>query len=62
MRKPTSMVLEDWRNVRFNQKDQEFKILKVKNSTDYVAGDHISLSDVDVIIQAGWDVAIQPKK
>ena len=62
MRKARSMILEDWRNHSIARKQQEFKILQIKNSTEFVAGDTISKSQVNQRIQAGWDITIRPKK
>ncbi len=62
MRKPKSMIVEDYRGSNFFEKGAEFKILKVKNSTEYIAGAFVSKSEVDQRIQHGWDVTINPKK
>lgn len=62
MRKSRSMIVEDNRNVIYDKGRSEFTILQVKNSTEFVAGDDISKSEVDRRIQAGWDVTIKPKK
>jgi N-formylglutamate amidohydrolase len=65
MRKPASMILEDWRNQALfsNRNTNEvFKVLKLKNTTQYIAGEFITLSEVNQRIQAGWDITIQPKK
>ena len=62
MRKPKSMIVEDHRSATWYEKGAEFKILKVKNSTEYIAGAFVSKSEVDQRIQYGWDVTINPKK
>ncbi len=62
MRKSKSMTVEDQRGSNFFEKGAEFKILKVKNSTEYIAGAYLSKADVDQRIQHGWDVTINPKK
>jgi len=60
--KTKSMTLEDQRNYRFYEKGNEFKILQIKNSTEFVAGDYISKYEVDCRIQAKWDITIKPTK
>ncbi len=62
MRKPMSMIVEDHRGDIYFEKGAEFKIVKVKNSTEYIAGAYLSKSEVDQRIQHGWDVTINPKK
>jgi hypothetical protein len=62
MRKPMSMILEDNRKVFHTDGISEFTILQVKNSTQFIANDVISKSEVDRLIQSGWDITIKPKK
>lgn len=65
MRKARSMIVEDWRNEPIplgRDEGDDFKILQVKNSTEWVAGDFLSRAKLDQRIQAGWDITIKPKK
>jgi len=59
MRKAAAMTLKDGRG-RLVVEGKEFKILKIKNSTEFVPGDWISKRDVDQKIRLGWDVTILP--
>lgn len=59
MRKTAAMTLKDGRG-RMVVEGKEFKLLKIKNSTEFVPGDWISKRDVDSKIRLGWDVTILP--
>ena len=59
MRKTASMTLKDGRG-RMVVEGKEFKLMKIKNSTEFVPGDWISKRDVDNKIRMGWDVTILP--
>jgi len=59
MRKTAAMTLKDGRG-RMVTEGKEFKIEKIKNSTEYVAGEWVSKRDVDQKIRLGWDITILP--
>ena len=59
MRKTASMTLKDGRG-KMVVEGKEFKLLKIKNSTEFIPGDWIGKKDVDNKIRLGWDITILP--
>lgn len=57
-----SIWLIDYRKVRhFNKRDEDFRIMKLKNSTLYSPGTYLSESEVNDLIRSGWDVTIKER-
>jgi len=55
--------LRDYRKGNmFPSREEDFKVLKLKNSTNYSPDDYLSESEVNILIRTGWDVIIEGKK
>ena len=57
-----TLWVADYRKHRMYRKGEEFKVIKIKNSTYWCAGLFISESEVNGLIHAGWDVIITENK
>jgi hypothetical protein len=59
-----SLTVEDNRNYSLydSSTGHDFKIIKAKNSVQYIIGSYLSKSELDQIIKSGVDVTIVPYK
>lgn len=65
MKNQAKLILTDLRRYNENMHygdNPDFRIIRIFNSIQYIAGNGISAKEVDNLIQQGWEVTIEQYK